>query len=49
MLYEAGVGLKEAQYLMGHDDIKTTLEIYTHLSKKQTASAYDKLNAYLES
>lgn len=48
MLYEAGIGLKEAQYLMGHDDIKTTLEIYTHLSKKQTKSAFEKLNAYLE-
>ena len=24
------MGVKEAQYLLGHDDIKTTLNLYTH-------------------
>lgn len=41
MLYNAGVGLKEAQYIMGHADSSMTMEIYTHLDeiKKQSASA----------
>ena len=29
-LYKAGVGIKQAQYLLGHSDIKTTLDTYTH-------------------
>lgn len=29
-LYKAGVDVKTAQYLLGHSDIKTTLDIYTH-------------------
>ena len=29
-LYKAGMGVKEAQYILGHDDIKTTLNLYTH-------------------
>ena len=29
-LYKAGVDVKQAQYLLGHDDIKTTLDTYTH-------------------
>lgn len=29
-LYKAGVDIKTAQYLLGHKDIKTTLDIYTH-------------------
>ncbi len=33
-LYKAGVGVKEAQYLLGHSNIKTTLDIYTELDKQ---------------
>jgi len=29
-LYKAGVDIKQAQYLLGHTDIKTTLDTYTH-------------------
>lgn len=36
MLYDAKLGLKESQYLMGHKNIKTTMEIYTHLDKENT-------------
>lgn len=41
MLYNAGVGLKEAQYIMGHADSSMTMEVYTHLDeiKKQSAAA----------
>ncbi|HBE85769.1 MAG TPA: hypothetical protein DDW53_10615, partial [Lachnoclostridium sp.] len=29
-LYKSGIDIKQAQYLLGHDDIKTTLDTYTH-------------------
>lgn len=33
LLYDAGVDVKTAAYLMGHADIRVTMEIYTHLSE----------------
>ena len=33
-LYKAGVDLKTAQYLLGHTDIKTTMNIYTHFGSQ---------------
>lgn len=44
-LYYAGVGLKDAQYLLGHKTASVTMNIYTHLDKTQT-DARDKLIAY---
>lgn len=41
LLFEAGVPIKEVQDRLGHDDIKTTLDIYTHISKKQKDRALD--------
>ena len=35
MLYDAGVDVLTAKELLGHTDIKTTLDIYTHLSKER--------------
>jgi integrase len=46
MLYYAGVDIKQAQYLLGHSSAEVTLNIYTHLDKKQSAPT-EKLNAYL--
>ena len=31
-LYYAGVGMKEAQKILGHASIKVTMDIYTHLA-----------------
>lgn len=43
MLYYAEVDIKDAQRLLGHSNIRLTLDIYTHLDKnKSTAS--EKLN-----
>lgn len=39
------VTYKTAQYLLGHEDIKTTLEIYTSL-KLDTNSVLEKLSTY---
>lgn len=47
MLYDAGVDIKTAQYLLGHSDIKVTLEIYTHLSRQKKGDGIAKLNKHL--
>lgn len=43
-LYKAGVDIKQAQYLLGHDDIKTTLDTYTHFGYMDVK--VDKLDSY---
>ena len=42
-LYEAGVGIKSAQALLGHADAQTTLNIYTHLNQSHISEAAEKL------
>ena len=49
MLYDAGVDVLTAKELLGHSDIKTTLSIYTHLSKEKESSDIDKFNKFLQS
>lgn len=43
-LIEGGLDIKTVQYLMGHADIKTTLQYYAHVREKQLQSATAKVN-----
>lgn len=45
MLYEAGIDEKLAQELMGHADISTTKNIYTHIRLSRLEDAANKLNS----
>lgn len=45
MLYEAGIDEKLAQELMGHADISTTKNIYTHIRLSRMEDAANKLNS----
>lgn len=47
ILFMAGVDVMTAKELMGHADIQTTLDIYTHLSKEYKTKEISKLNEYL--
>jgi integrase len=47
-LYDAGVDIKTAQYLLGHTDIKTTLKLYTHLSVQRKTEAFQDISNHLE-
>ena len=47
LLLEAGVGLKEVQDRLGHSDIKTTMNIYAHVSKQAKNGAVNKLETYM--
>jgi len=46
MLRAAGIEAKVAQYLLGHAQISTTMDIYTHISTSQLFSAAEKIKAY---
>ncbi len=48
MLYDAGVDVLTAKYLLGHSDLETTIEIYTHLSKTRKTKSITALNQYVE-
>lgn len=47
MMYLAGVDILTAKNQMGHSDIKTTLEIYTHLDAIHKRKAMNKMDDYL--
>ena len=47
MLYLAGVDVMTAKEQAGHADIKTTMQIYTHLDAKYKNNQIDKLDDYL--
>ncbi|SFI94991.1 Site-specific recombinase XerD [Terrisporobacter glycolicus] len=44
-LFEAGVPPKTVQSLVGHSDIETTMNIYTHVMKETKIEAVDKINS----
>jgi len=41
-----GVPLNVAKYLMGHEDVRTTANIYGHQTEEQTETARQKMNEY---
>ena len=43
ILYQAGVDPKSAQHLLGHANISTTMDIYTHMSDQHVKDALAKL------
>ena len=47
MLYKAGVDVLTAKAQLGHADVKTTLQIYTHLDSQYKRSSMDRLDGYL--
>ncbi len=47
LLYKAGVDVLTAKAQLGHADIKTTLQIYTHLDNKYKRNSMDKLDVFL--
>lgn len=47
LLFESGATLKEVQDRLGHSDIKTTMNIYTHVTKKAQEQAIQKFSNYV--
>ena len=42
-LAQAGIDVKSLQYLMGHSDVNTTLNIYTHSSYEAAEQAFERI------
>lgn len=47
-LYDAGVDIKSAQYYLGHSDIKTTMDLYTHLSAERKKKSRASMTTFLD-
>lgn len=47
MLFDAGIDVKTAQRWLGHADIKTTLEIYTHLSESRLEKSTENIKNFI--
>lgn len=48
LLYKSGVPIKEAQYFLGHKDIRILLNVYTHIDDDSKKESIKKVNSYLE-
>ena len=48
ILHEAGIDPKDAQVLLGHAQLSTTMDIYTHITEKVAAESAEKLNTYTQ-
>ncbi|MHC5226927.1 tyrosine-type recombinase/integrase [Enterococcus sp. LJL99] len=47
LLFEAGLSIKEVQVRLGHSDIHTTMNIYTHVTEKQKERSAEKFAQYV--
>ena len=47
LLFEAGASIKEVQDRLGHSDVKTTMNIYAHVTEKAKEAAIQKFESYL--
>lgn len=48
LLYNAGANAKQVQNYLGHSNVSTTLNIYTHLNKEKQSESSELLNGLLE-
>lgn len=47
LLFEAGASLQEVQNRLGHSDVQTTINIYTHITEKTQKNAMNAFSNYL--
>ncbi len=48
LLFEAGATIKDVQLRLGHSDIQTTMDVYTHVSKEAKEKLAQKFNSYID-
>lgn len=46
--FESGASLKEVQVRLGHTDIKATMDIYTHISNRQTEETANRFADFMK-
>lgn len=47
LLFEAGASIKDVQSRLGHSDIQTTMDVYTHVTKDAKEKLANKFNAFI--
>lgn len=47
LLFEAGPSIKEVQFRLSHHDVKITLNVYVHVTKKAKFKKIDKFTSLL--
>ena len=47
LMFEAGASINEVQKRLGHKDVKTTMNIYSHVTPQQAENTSQKLADYL--
>lgn len=48
LLFEAGASIKDVQSRLGHSDIQTTMDVYTHVSKSAKEQLANRFNNYVD-
>lgn len=48
LMFEAGVDVYTCKSILGHSNVRTTMEIYTELREKQKASSVNRLGEYID-
>lgn len=48
LLFEAGVSMQNVKERLGHANIETTMDIYTHVTKKQKEETANQFASYME-
>lgn len=48
LLFEAGASIKDVQSRLGHSDIQTTMDVYTHVSKTAKEQLANRFNNYVD-
>jgi len=48
LMFEAGASLQEVQERLGHENVQTTMNIYTHVTKKAKEEAIQKFAMYMD-
>ena len=48
LLFDAGASIKDVQLRLGHTDIQTTMDIYTHVTKHAREKLAEKFNDYID-
>lgn len=49
LLFETGIGMQNVKDQLGHSNIKTTMNIYTHVTKEARSETADLFSDFMES
>ncbi|HEM2799272.1 tyrosine-type recombinase/integrase [Streptococcus suis] len=48
LIFDAGMTLKQVQHRLGHSDMKTTMNVYTHITQSAVDNIGEKFSEYLD-